>query len=661
MKMKKYILLVGLLGAALSAYPFFKGRLIAAGEVTKLPDKPSSPKSEVIRLDAQVSVQVDGGVVEIQNDGRKQSFTANIHYNDTYVFPEKPLGPPETFQSADTNEVTLRYGIPGERQFTLKIVTLNGTPGAIVTGTLENLGKSNRVEYYFWSWDSTTPDIVTPNGKKSANPKEWSVFEPTPWKYVMEGNDGAGWALATECVVGRGATESAMAMGYLHQLDRFQEIAPGGKYTVSFAAAWVPDAKSAEGFGNTINRLQKGEMVEVKVDYGKAAPDWARTPLAGGYYRPCTGDFEKNWSDEVIQKQLKPWPWIIGSTPGPEVLKRMQAAGIPLLHYVIFTELLDTDAQVKGGSKVYPEWYESVLNEERDLAKHPDWISIDEAGKRRRALFGLMNNHPGLLNTCFHQKGLMQAIEKQVRTLMERGYNGVFVDLAFSTPECYGPKFGIHEHAEPNKTNTDKYMEALDMIYRVVKEYGQDRIVVLNGALDSNWKRADAVMWESAIYEPGKAQQVQTKAELIARGKKYAKAVAAGKVLVQLSFCGPKDKEAWHRSLYTYCYARLFGFTWSDYNEMYEVDPEKALRLYSLRLGEPLAEAVEIEGGVWRRDFPHAVVLWNGDDKPANVNLAAPGKTELRNFADAAIFIGKDGVFNLTVPAHSGMILQDPE
>jgi hypothetical protein len=43
------------------------------------------------------------------------------------------------------------------------------------------------------------------------------------------------------------------------------------------------------------------------------------------------------------------------------------------------------------------------------------------------------------------------------------------------------------------------------------------------------------------------------------------------------------------------------------------------------------------------------------------VNLAAPGKTELRNFADAAIFTGKDGVFNLTVPAHSGMILQDPE
>jgi hypothetical protein len=655
---KLIVLIFVFLGVAASGRPLFA----EAGGNKALPNT-SSANNGIIRIDDQVRIRVKGAIVEIHKDGRKQSFTPNIKYNDAWTFPGEPQGAPETFQTADTSEVTLRYDIPGERRFELKVTTLNGTPGAIVTGKLENCGKSPLIDYYFWSWDSTTPDIVTPTGKKTANLEEWSVFEPTPWKYVMEGKSGAGWALATDCVVGRAATKSSTAMGYLHLVDRFREIAPGDAYTVSFAASWVTDPKGAEGFAAAMKRLAKGEADDtvVKIDYGKPAPDWARTPLAGGYYRPFTGDFEKNWSDEVIKKQLKPWPWIIGSTPGPEVLKRMQAAGIPLLHYLIYVEMLDTAEEVKGGGKVYPEWYESVLNEERDLAKHPDWINIDESGKKRRALFGLMNNHPGLLNTCFHQKGLMQAIEKQVRTLMEHGYNGVFVDLAFSTPECYGPKFGIHEHAEPNKTNTDKYMEALDMIYRVVKEYGQDRIVVLNGALDSNWKRADAVMWEAAIYEPGKAQQAQSKAELIARGKKYAKAVAAGKVLFQLSYVGPKDKEAWHRSIYTYCYARLFGFTWSDYNEMYEVDPEKALRLYSLRLGEPVAEAVEMDGGVWRRDFPHAVVLWNGDDKPASVNLEAPGKTELRNFADAAILTGKDGVFSLTVPAHGGMILQDPE
>jgi hypothetical protein len=435
----------------------------------------------------------------------------------------------------------------------------------------------------------------------------------------------------------------------------------------------VPDAKSAEGFAETTKRFMKskGDELEAKIDYGKPAPDWARTSSASGYYRPSTpagakqwagtsGEVVDFWSDEVIQKQLKPWPWVVGSQPGPEVLKRMQAAGIPLLYYVIFYELLDTKEELKSGNKIYPEWYESNLHEERDLAKHPDWINIDESGKKRRAQFGLDNNRPGLFNTCFHQKGLMQAIEKQIRALMELGYKGIFVDVAGIPPECHGPKFGIHKHAEKDKTNFDKYMEALDLIYRVVKEYGPDRIVVLNeNHLDSHWQRADALMWENCIYDHTDQGQLQSKAELIARGKEYAKAVAAGKVLFQLSYAGKKNP--WQRSIYTYCYARLFGFTWSDWSETYISDPKNAVRLYSLRLGKPLAEATEMEGGVWRRDFPRAIVLWNGDETPTSVSLAAPGKTELRNFADAAVLTGKDGVFNLTLPAHSGMILQEIE
>lgn len=660
-----------LLGASLLGAAFFTGRLLAAGDDTKEPVKQWTSESEMIRLDDQVGVHVRGGVVDITSDGRKQSFTAKIKYKGAWISPDKPLGPPEYLQTADTNEVTLRYEIPGDRLFWLKVATVKGTPGAIVTGALENRSKSTLAEYYFWQWNSTNPDIVTPAGKKTANPKEWYSFEPTPWKYVMEGENGAGWALSTDCVVGRGATTSTTAPGYLHPVIRQQAIAPGEKYTASFAAAWVPDAKSAEGFASRTKRFLKSEASDTaaKIDYGKPAPDWARTPAASGFYRPSTvegqkqwagtGEVRNLWSDEVIQKQLKAWPWVVGSQPGPEILKRMQAAGIPLLYYVIFYELLDTAEEAKGGNKIYPEWYESILHEERDLAKHPDWINIDESGKKRRAQFGLENKRPGLFNTCFHQKGLMQAIEKQIRALMELGYNGVFVDVAGIPPECHGPKFGIHEHAEPDKTNMDKYMEALDLIYRVVKEYGPDRIVVLNDHLLQNWRRADALMWENCIYDHLDKEQLQSKAELIARGKKYAKAVAAGKVVFQLSYAGKKNP--WQRCIYTYCYARLFGFTWSDWNEMYQADPEKAVLLYSLRLGEPLAEAVEMEEGVWRRDFPRAIVLWNGDDTPASVNLAAQGKTELRNLADAEVLTSKDGVFNLTMPAHSGMILQDPE
>lgn len=658
------------LGAALLGVTFFTGRLMAAGEETKLPAKQSSSEGESIRLDEQVGVHLTGGVVEITRDGRKKSFTAQFKHHGAWLSPGKPLGPPELLQTADTKEVTLRYEIPGDRRFLLNVATLKGTPGAIVTGALENRSKAPLAEYYFWDWNSTSPDIVTPTGKRSANPKQTSLFDPTPWKYVLEGPGDAGWALSTDAVVGRGPTTATTAQGYLRPVERVQTIAPGGKYTTSFAVAWVPDAKSAEGFAKSTKRLlkNKGDGAEAKIDYGKAAPDWARAPSASGYYRPSTpagakqwagtGEVVDFWSDDVIQKQLKPWPWVVGSQPGPEILKRMRAAGIPLLYYVIFYELLDTAEEVKSGNTIYPEWYESILHEERDLAKHPEWINVDESGKKRRAQFGLDNHRPGLFNTCFHQKGLMQAIEKQIRALMELGYNGVFVDVAEIPPECYGPKFGIHEHAEPDKTNFDKYMEALDLIYRVVKEYGPDRIVVLNETrLDAHWQRADALMWENCIYDHLDKEQVQSKAELIACGKKYAKAVAAGKVLFQLSYAGKKNP--WQRSIYTYCYARLFGFTWSDWSETYHSDPEKAVRLYSLRLGEPLAEATEMAGGVWRRDFPHAIVLWNGDDTSASVNLAVPGKTALRNFADAAVFTGKAGVFHLTLPPHSGMILQD--
>jgi hypothetical protein len=661
------------LGLALSGISFSISPLMAGEKGKTTHDKPATSTNATIQLDPQVSVQVNGGVVEITDGGRKKTFRAQFKHNDVWISPGIPSEPAKSLQTAETNEVTLRYKILGNRGFLLKVATLKGTPGAIVSGALENQGKSPVMEHYFWEWSSTSPDIVTPTGKRSANPKQTSLYDPTPWKFMLEGKGDAGWALSTDCVVGRGPTTSTSAQGYLYPLERFQPIAPGKSYTASFAAAWVRDAKSAEGFAENTKRLlsNKGDNLEAEIDYGKPAPDWARTPSAGGYYRPSTpagakqwagpsGEVVDFWSDEVIQKQLKPWPWVVGSQPGPEILKRMQAAGIPLLYYVIFYELLDTKEEIKSGNKIYPEWYESLLHEERDLSNHPDWTNIDESGKRRRAKFGLDNNRPGLFNTCFHQKGLMESIEKQIRALMELGYKGIFVDVAEIPPECHGPKFGIHKHAETDKTNFDKYMEALDLIYRVVKEYGPDRIVVLNEPrLDSHWQRADSLMWENCIYDHTDQGQLQSKAELIAYGKKYAKAVEAGKVLFTLSYAGKKNP--WQRSIYTYCYSQLFGFTWSDWNEMYQADPEKAVRLYSLRLGKPLAEATEMEGGVWRRDFPRAIVLWNGDETPTSVSLAAPGKTELRNFADASVLTGKDGVFNLTLPAHSGMILQEIE
>jgi hypothetical protein len=395
------------------------------------------------------------------------------------------------------------------------------------------------------------------------------------------------------------------------------------------------------------------------VDWGAAAPAWARTPIAGGYYRPCSSDeWAKFWSNDVINTRLKPFPWVIGSTPNPEILARFHTAGGKLLHYVCFVEMLDTIRQVQGGGTVYPEWSESILNEERDLARHPNWVAIDENGKPRRSLFGIQMNHPGLMNVCFHDPAVQEAALRQIKKLLELGYDGVFVDLCFSTPECYGDTFAGHKHVS-GKTNTDRYFECLEAIYKTVKDFDKDRLVVMNGALDSNFQRADAVMWESAIYAPDKATRLQRRAELVLRGRKYAGAVKCGKILFQLSYCGGKAGDSWKRLLFTYTYGRIFGFTWSDYTEYFDIDREKALTLYTLDLGKPLADGVELTNGVWRRDFEKGTVLWNADSLETSTVLEIEAEGAVTNFADGKLLEVQDRRLTIAMPEEGGSILLD--
>jgi len=265
-------------------------------------------------------------------------------------------------------------------------------------------------------------------------------------------------------------------------------------------------------------------------------------------------------------------------------------------------------------------------------------------------------NHPGLMNVCFHDPAVKEAALRQIKKLLELGYDGVFVDLCFSTPECYGNTFAGHKHVS-GKTNTDMYFECLEGIYKTVKDFDKDRLVVMNGALDSNFKRADAVMWESAIYAPDKATRLQSRAELVVRGRKYARAVKCGKILFQLSYCGGKTGDSWKRLLFTYTYGRIFGFTWSDYTEYFDINREKALRLYTLDLGKPLADGVELANGVWRRDFEKGTVLWNADkmELPAVLEIEAEGA--VTNFADGKLLEVKNRRLTIAMPEESGSIL----
>lgn len=191
-----------------------------------------------------------------------------------------------------------------------------------------------------------------------------------------------------------------------------------------------------------------------------------------------------------VRSKLKVFPCISGRTPDKAALEKCHRNGIRLTHYVCYTCLLDTEQQVREGGSVYSEWSESIDCETRDLKDHPDWKCMDKDGNVQEDAWGQSFHHPGLLNTCLHQPGLHEAAVRQVTILMEAGYDGVFVDLAGPTVECYGPKFGKHDHEHPDWPNTQAYEELLRKICETVKSYGEDRIVIQNtcvSLMPSHW------------------------------------------------------------------------------------------------------------------------------------------------------------------------------
>ncbi|MEI6501155.1 MAG: putative glycoside hydrolase, partial [Armatimonadota bacterium] len=363
--------------------------------------------------------------------------------------------------------------------------------------------------------------------------------------------------------------------------------------------------------------LQPWLRPDEKWDYGKPAPAWLRdAEVYNLYYRNAA-----QWTDEVVSTKLKGFPLIVGSTPDPAALERCHRQGIKLLHYVVYTCLLDTALQVKEGGQVYSEWTESVDNESRDLKNHPDWVCLDKDGKAQHDAWGMEHGHKGLLNTCLHQRGLREAAVRQVRMLMERGYDGVFIDLAGPTVECYGDKLGKHQHEHPEWSNTQAYEELLKAIYGEVKRFGDDRIVMQNtctGIIQSHWASCDSQMLEAVPYAAGSTALRMTAPELLWTTLRQADAVKAGKVPVILPyFGGVADLQAVKAAaLNSYAWARVSGFLWADGFGLGDLKGLESFsrELYSKRTGKPTGPLTFDEHGL-RRPFKDGLLRF---DVPPN-------------------------------------------
>lgn len=569
--------------------------------------------------------------LNFRGNGQDLSLHVNLQQADGWTPPQPATEKPHTVKGTGFLQVSIKYPVSEQREFYLGASAHATVPGLYVTSRLRVLDQT-RGQYYYWQSDLTADHYFAPGQSGPTRTKfKLDAWDGLPWRqwwFIPRGATG----LAILPTNDGGRPPGPAGCLFLHALPRSNTISPGDTLDASFGLAAVADAKAAaavaqKAYAAGLGALAPWSMAEQKWDYGKPAPQWLRdAEIYNLYYRNAA-----QWTDENVNNKLKGHPFIIGSTPDVAALERCHKAGVRLLHYVVYTCLLDTEMQVREGGRVYSEWTESVDNENRDLAKHPDWVCITAAGTIQKDAWGQEHGHKGLLNTCLHQRGLQDAAVRQVRILMERGYDGVFIDLAGPVPECYGPKYGKHTHPQ-NRTNTQAYQELLQRLYDEVKRHGNDRVVIQNtctALLPSQWVSCDSQMLEAFPYGAGSTNLRATVPELRWQRLRHAEAIRRGKVPVLLAYFGGEDKEQIKRAaLLSHAYARAAGFLWADGLGLLDIPglEDLAKSLYATRTGPPTAPAQELDG-VLTRKLTRGSVAANLNPWPVTQPIDLPPQT----------------------------------
>lgn len=622
-----------------------------------------SGRQVIVRRGAQtLALSLDNGELRLRGLGQEVVLTPHLQRGEGWTQPQAALEAPRWQQGATHLQVRVTYPVPEAREFVIEANAYAGLEAIFVTSRLRVLDAA-RAQYYYWQSDLATDHYFAPTpagiSETALDVKQWTTLPWRPWWFLP--TSGGGLAVLPTNVAGRAPGETGGL--FLHAVPRSNLIDPLTSLDASFGLAWVRDPAAAQAVANTARRLQvpalkPGALPHPKVDYGPPAPRWLReAEVYNLYYRDTA-----QWTEQNVRERLRGFPLIVGSTPGKAALDRCHAEGVKLLHYVVFTCLLDTELQVREGGRVYSEWSESLDHETRDLKNHPDWVCIAKDGRVQHDAWGQEHGHPGLLNTCLHQPGLKAAAVRQVRMLMELGYDGVFIDLAGPTVECYGPQFGRHTHPHPEWTNTQAYEEVLRAIYAEVKRHGSDRIVMQNtctGILPTHWAYCDSQMLEAFPYGAESTVLRSPWAELQWHRQRWAEAVAHGKVPVILSYFGPGPLEPLRdAALLSRAYAAMADFLWADGLGLREVPGAAGLaaELYAARLGRPRGECRD-SAGVAYRVFERGIAAVNPNPWPVNIAVPWAKGEPLRDLGHGAEVSSSLGVVRLQLAPESGRVL----
>ncbi len=292
-----------------------------------------------------------------------------------------------------------------------------------------------------------------------------------------------------------------------------------------------------------------------------------------------------------------------------------------------------------------------------ELRRHTDWIELDQDGNWKRTSFWDTEDQKDWYVVCPNVRGYVDAILAHVRSLMEDGAGGIFVDNVGGRPRCYGPDYGVHHHLHPDQVTA--FAALLGSVRDVIRQYDPEGVLLLNSASpetlpDEYWAQADSDMAESYICTwVSDKRWMDWHEHWNAMGKKVSPWLVRGRTVLALSYLGHTHNSIKDDAYFCYCSARLSGFLWSAGGNVLRGDPSEVL--YSIRLGSPVADEHE-SGGIHHRQFERGVVAVNPEDRDGSLVIPGQDGCAVLDLYEQRI-VGASGEDCATVvPAQSGRV-----
>ena len=316
--------------------------------------------------------------------------------------------------------------------------------------------------------------------------------------------------------------------------------------------------------------------------------------------------------------------------------------GVSLISHVPHSKKAFEEAH-KQGIKVIPYVHflcihSNYADQDVFIFEHPEILLKDVDGKWVHTPMDGSDRMYRFL-ACANSPSYWKLSLAYVKKMMDWGADGIFIDNLELRKPCLAPRFTarnpesfpyVHEHLFPDATHDYAFDRMLQAIRVLVKSYGEDKIVILNSGIDTQFqKNGDCCMWEnfySSSYIP--EEKASTWDDVKKRAKNNEWYFKAGRRITASSSLDPSRKEVKNDAFWAFSAARLVDFIWWT-----SLNGTGAESLYQAHMGKAL-ESLKETNGLAYRTFENGIIVLNDSMDDQNVELSLPDGFQPKQLQD---------------------------